>query len=78
MPYPPYSTDLVLGDYFFPGWKKTLKGKRFADVEEVKHKMAEAQKVIKINEFKNCFEQWKKVSIGALNQMESNLKVIEV
>ena len=31
------------------------------DVEEVKQKMAEALKGIKI-EFKNCFEQWEKMS----------------
>ena len=29
-------------------------------MEEVKQKTAEALKGIKINEFKNCFEQWKK------------------
>ena len=40
--------------------------------------MAEALKGIRINEFKNCFEQWKKnVSIGVLHQMESTLKVSE-
>ena len=27
---------------------------------EAKQKMAEALKSIKIDEFKNCFEQWKK------------------
>ena len=36
------------------------KGKRFANAEEVKQKTAEALKGIKINEFKNGFEQWKK------------------
>ena len=40
--------------------KNILKGKGFADVEEVKPKMAEALKGVKIDEFKNCFEQWKK------------------
>ena len=40
--------------------KKVLKGKCFTDVEEVKPKMAEALKGVKIDEFKNCFEQWKK------------------
>ena len=39
--------------------EKVLKGKRFANVEEVKQKTAEALKGIKIDEFKNCFEQWK-------------------
>ena len=38
-----------------------LKGKGFADVEEVKQKMAEALKGIKVDEFKT-FEQWKKMS----------------
>ena len=58
--------------------KKVLKGKRPADVEEVKQKKAEALKGIKTSEFKNCFEQWEKVSIRALHQMESTLKVTEV
>ena len=40
--------------------KKVLKGKRFADVEEVKQKMAEALKGFKIDVLKNCFEQGKK------------------
>ena len=40
--------------------KKVLKRKLFANVEEVTQKMAEALKGIKINEFKNCFEQWEK------------------
>ena len=40
--------------------KKVLKRKHFAHVEEGKPKMAEALKDIKIDEFKNCFEQWKK------------------
>ena len=37
--------------------KKLLKGKHFADVEEVKQKTAKALKGIKIDEFKNCFDQ---------------------
>ena len=39
--------------------KKVLKGKHFADVEEVKQK-TEVLKGIEINKFKNCFEQWNK------------------
>ena len=57
--------------------KKVLKGKHFASVEEVKQKMAEALKGVKIDEFKKCFEQWKNVSIGVLHQKESTLKVTE-
>ena len=37
-----------------------LKGKCFADVEEVKQKTAEGLKDIQIDGFKNCFEQQKK------------------
>ena len=78
VPHPPHSPDLVLNNFFlFPHMQKVLKWKHFAE-EEVKQ-TAEALKVIKINEFKNCFEQWKKnVSIGALHQMERTLKVTAV
>ena len=51
--------------------KKVLKGKHFAVVEEVKQKMTEALKGIKIGEFNNCLEQWKNTSTGVLQQMES-------
>jgi len=39
--------------------KKVLKGKRFANVEEVKEKMTEALKGIALQEFQDCFENWK-------------------
>ena len=58
--------------------KKVLKGKQFADVEEVKQKMAEALKGIKIDEFKTVLSGGKNISIGILHQMESTLKVTEV
>ena len=60
VPHCPYSPDLTLRDYFlFPQVKKVLKGKRFVDVEEVKQKMAEALKSIKIDESKNCLSSGK-------------------
>ena len=58
--------------------KKVLKGKHFADVEEVKQKTAEALKGIKIDEFKTVLSSEKKVLIDVLHQMESTLKVTEV
>ena len=58
--------------------QKGLKGNHFADVEDMEQKTAEALKGIKINEFKNCSEQWKNISIGVLHQMESIFKVTEV
>jgi hypothetical protein len=39
--------------------KKTLKGKRFASVEEVKTASQEPLN-IKLQHFKRCFTQWKK------------------
>ena len=58
MPRPPYSPDLqILPRVTFSRMKNVLKGKRFANVEEVKQKMAEALKGIKIDEFKNSFEK---------------------
>ena len=63
MTHPTYSTNITPETFFcFPEMKKVLKGKHFADVEEVKQKTAGALKGIKIQEFKNCFEQWKKQS----------------
>ena len=58
----PYPICQILPEqlFLFPPMKKVLKGKRFADVEEVKQKTAEALKGIKIKEFKDCSEQWKK------------------
>ena len=59
--HPPYSPDLTpAGNFLFSLMKKFLDYKHFADVEEVKQNMAEALNGIKIKEFKNCFEQWKK------------------
>ena len=41
-PHPPCSPNLTPRDLFlFPWMKKVLKGKRFADVEEVKQKTAD-------------------------------------
>ena len=57
---------------------KILKGKQFADVEEVKQKVAETIKVIKNNEFKNSLSSGKHISISTLHEMESTLKVTEV
>ena len=78
MPYLPYSSNLTLNNFYFvfPWMKSVIKGKCL--VEDVKQKMAEALKGVKIDEFKSCFEQWKNISIYILHQMESALKVTEV
>jgi len=47
--------------FLFPRMKRDLKGKRFRNVEEVREKKTtEALKAITLQEFQNCFEQWKK------------------
>ena len=79
MTHPTYSTNITPETFFcFPEMKKVLKGKHFADVEEVKQKTAEALKGIKIDEFKTVLSSEKKVLIDVLHQMESTLKVTEV
>ena len=40
--------------------KRDLKGKWFQNVEEVREKMTETLKAITLQQFQNCFEQWKK------------------
>ena len=40
--------------------EKAVEWNLFANVEEMKQNTAEVLKGIKIYEFKNCFEQWKK------------------
>ena len=64
VPQPPHSPNLTPSNFLFPlPWKKkVLKGKHFVYVEEVKEKLAEALTGIKIEEFKNYFEQWRKKS----------------
>lgn len=59
--HPPYSPDLTPCDFFlFPRLKRDMKGQRFATVEEVKQKSLHELKTIPVDEFINCFEQWKK------------------
>ena len=57
MPHPPYSPNLSLSDFFFlfPQMKKVLKGKHFADVEEVRQKVAEALKGLRMQRLKKLF-----------------------
>ena len=54
----------------FSCMKKVLKENWFADVEEVKKKMSEALQCIKIDGFKNCFEQWENILIGVMSNGE--------
>ncbi|PNF29267.1 hypothetical protein B7P43_G10488 [Cryptotermes secundus] len=46
--------------FLFPRMKRDMKGKRFADVAEVKEKTTEALSSISKDEFRQCFEKWNK------------------
>ena len=46
--------------------KKVLQGKRFANMEEVKQKKAEALKGIKINKLKTALSSGKNASVSVL------------
>ena len=59
--HPPYSPDLAPCTFFlFPRMKGKMKGKRFADVSEVKKKILEVLNNISTEEFQKCFQQWEK------------------
>ena len=56
--HPPFAPDLAQATFSFVSLdEKSHQREMFSNVEEVKQKMAEALKGIKIDEFKNCFEQ---------------------
>ena len=77
MPHPLYSHDLTPSNST-PPHEKSPQREMFCHVEEVKQKTAEALKGIKTDKFKTVLNSGKNVSIGALHQMESTLKVTEV
>jgi hypothetical protein len=61
IPHPPYSLDLATCAFFlFPRMKRHMKGKRFADVSNVKNKTLEVLNNISTEEFQKCFHQWEK------------------
>ena len=58
--------------------KKVLKGKRLANVEQVKQETAEALKGIKIDEFKTGLSSGRNIPTDVLHQTESAWKVSEI
>ena len=61
MPQPPYSPDLAPCDLFlFPRLKRTMKGRRFATIDEIKTESLRELKDIPKNAYQKCFEDWKK------------------
>lgn len=61
MPQPPYSPDIAPCDFFlFPKMKTNMKGRRFANIEEIKRQSLNELNAIPKSEFQKCFEDWKK------------------
>jgi hypothetical protein len=59
VPYPPYSPDLALCDFFLsPKIKMTLKGRHFNDVEEIQAESQAALDAVQKKEFQKCFQKW--------------------
>lgn len=74
--HPPYSPDIATCDFcFIPTDEENMKGKWFADVDDLKEKTQEAVNSIPAKEFQKCFQLWKiKILIDVLNQVDSILK----
>ena len=59
LPHPRYSPDLSPCDFFlFPQLKKTMKVRRFDDIEEVQANATRQIRVITKSDFQRCFRQW--------------------
>ena len=74
MPHPHYSPDLTSTDwlFFLSLDEESPQREMFCHVEEVKLTTAKAAKGIKIDEFKNCFQWWKKCLNGCITSSLSN------
>ena len=69
MPQPPYSPDMAPRDFFlFPKIKRTLKGRRFTAIDDIKSASLKELKAIPKIEFEKCFEdcekRWQKCIIS--------------
>ena len=61
MPQPPYSPEMAPCDFFlFPKIKRTLKGRRFTAIDDIKSASLQELKTISKIEFEKCFEDCKK------------------
>ncbi|GFX02026.1 putative mariner transposase [Trichonephila clavipes] len=60
-PQPPYSPDLSPCDFFlFPKLKNHLKGHHFGTLKNIQTAASDQLKAIRISEFRQCYEEWKK------------------
>jgi histone-lysine N-methyltransferase SETMAR len=59
LPHPPYSPDLAPCDFFlFPQLKKTMKGRRFDDIEQIQANATRQMRAIPQSDYQRCFLQW--------------------
>ena len=59
--HPPYSSDFMSCDFWlFPKLKSPLKRKWFQNVREIQENMTGQLMAIPMNDFAECFEQWKR------------------
>ena len=59
LPHPPYSPDLAPCDFFlFLQLKKTMKGCRFYDIEEVQANATRQMRDITKSDYRRCFRLW--------------------
>ena len=57
--HPPYSPDLAPCDFFlFPKCKALLRGRHLEDIENIKAQTLRQLRLIKEDEFRDCFAQW--------------------
>jgi transposase len=60
-PQPLYSPDMAPCDFFlFPKMKKTLKGRHFTSIYDIKSASLNELKTISKIEFEKCFKDWQK------------------
>ena len=61
MPQPPYLPDSAPCDFFqFLRLKRSIKGRRFATIKEIKTESLRELKDIPKSAYQKCFEDWKK------------------
>ena len=61
LPHPPYSPDLAPCDfYLFPKLKLKLKGHHFGTIENIHPTVTDDLNTLTENDFRYCYDQWKK------------------
>ena len=58
LPHPPYSPDRAPWDFLFSQLNKTMKGRRFDDVEEIQANVTRQMRVFTNSDYQRYFRQW--------------------